>query len=491
MYTKLFRNERCWDVFFSGQSLQNPGSCFDASSYSYANLPLYQNVGFAPPFYSGHPSRLICAFDLPAPIVDRVDGIQVTGWASELNAWVPLSKPDGMLAKLEAVHGVNPRITDGQQTVIDPISGRLERSVPLPSIYIKEELFRLREQLFESVRRRTAICADLLQAERWNLFLSLYSESHTANHLLWHVGEPHPLHDPWFSGDSMLLDVYREIDHSLSALYSDAPEEAIFMVYTIDHTVANHMDVPSFALLPELLYRWAFPGEMGLGSLSMAGSSLPPPRFDYSNHWKAEVWQTVAEEARARIASPFEQEAQADPLSWNPANWYKNLWPHMRAFALPSVSDGYVRLNVRGREACGLIDPEEFGPTLLELRNLLVRCVNPRTGQPMVHDVLIMRDTPFEKIHLPPDMIVRWSDSGPPADALECEEYGRIGPLPFFRSGGHVMHGTEVSNLILAIGPDIKPGTKLGPGRLEDLPATILALAGLTADQRMDGESLI
>ncbi|MCP9819474.1 hypothetical protein KBZ18_08215 [Synechococcus sp. Cruz-9H2] len=490
-HTKLFRNESCWDVFLSGQSLQNPGSSFDAETYCYANLSVHQKLGSTPLFYSGYLSNHICVFDLPAPIARRLNGVQITGWGSELNACAPMSQPEGLLAKLEAMHGLNPRFEDGLQSVIDPISGLAERSVPLPSLYVEQDLLRLKRQLLESIRRRTAICADLLQADRWDLFLALYSECHTANHMLWHLCHDHPLGPDSDKGSSTFGEIYREIDSSIAKLHALADRKASFVVYTIDHTVSNRMDVPTMALLPELLYRWAFPGQQAIGSVFSAGSPLPSPRLDYAKHWKAEVWTTVAEAAKARIASPFEQEAEADPLSWNPANWYKNLWPRMRAFALPSVSDGYVRLNVCGREAHGLINPAEFGHILLELRNLLLGCVNPRTGRPLVHDALIMRDTPLQRPDVPPDLVVRWSESGPPADALECEEFGRIGPLPFFRSGGHVMHGTEVSSLLLVLGPAIQPGTSLRSGRLEDVPATILTLAGLPLDENMDGESLI
>jgi len=469
-YTKLFLNESCWDVFLTGRATTHPGCCFDAQKYLYAVLPIHRDSASLPLFYSGHASHRICVFDMVAPMSSDLNGLQVAGWGSETNTFAPLSQPEWLLANLESVHGLYPPIEDGLKLMIDPISGKPERSVSLPSLYIKKDLLKLQRQLCESVRRRTAICAELLQAEDWDLFLSLYSESHTANHMLWHLGEgalPSQA-DESPEGNSPLIEVYREIDRSLARLYTLARHDTSFIVYTIDQVSANHMDVPSMALLPELMYRWAFPGETAIGSTSEVGSPVPSRRYDYGEHWKAEVWKTVGEAAQALISSPFEQEASGDPLSWNPANWFRNLWPRMRAFALPSVADGYVRLNVRGREVEGLVDAAEFLPTLHELRDLLLRCVNPRTGKFLAHDVLIMRETPFESSHLPPDLIVRWGDSGPPADVLDSEEFGRIGPLPFFCSGGHVMHGTEVSNLLLAVGPGIKPGEKLRHGRLED-----------------------
>lgn len=97
---------------------------------------------------------------------------------------------------------------------------------------------------------------------------------------------------------------------------------------------------------------------------------------------------------RSPAPSPAQQEADGDPLSWNPANWFKPLWPGMRAFALPSVSDGYIRLNVRGREAMGLVEPTDFDAVLDALTELVLGLVNPHTGRAAVVRVVRTRRAP-------------------------------------------------------------------------------------------------
>jgi len=44
---------------------------------------------------------------------------------------------------------------------------------------------------------------------------------------------------------------------------------------------------------------------------------------------------------------------QSDYLFYQPAIWYKPFWPQMKAFALPSFSEGYIRINLQGREPEG------------------------------------------------------------------------------------------------------------------------------------------
>lgn len=50
-----------------------------------------------------------------------------------------------------------------------------------------------------------------------------------------------------------------------------------------------------------------------------------------------------------------------------PAMWYHPAWKGMRAVALPSFSEGYVRLNARGREQEGPRHALDTPPTILTL----------------------------------------------------------------------------------------------------------------------------
>jgi hypothetical protein len=77
-----------------------------------------------------------------------------------------------------------------------------------------------------------------------------------------------------------------------------------------------------------------------------------------------------------------------------------------------------------------------------------------------------------------------------PADTLDSPDVGRIGPLPYFRSGGHASHGTVIENMLVAQGPDIPPGTSTRTGHLEDLPASLLHLLGAQIPGHIKGENL-
>ena len=472
-HTKQFRNERCWDLFLYGQDLGRAGSTFLPDTYRYHNDSPQRDTALTP-FYAHAVGRRVCVFDLPAPLVPGLDGLQVSGWGSELNVAAPMSMPPALIAELERLHGPDPKLQVSMR-VFDPVSGEPERSYVLPNLYDRAAVRAFRQQLVLAVQRRTQILLDLLQRGRWDLVVGVFVESHSANHALWHLGEGHPLADP--SEGHAQREVMQAIDTSIGRVLQALPAGHPLMVYTLDHTVANTMDLPSMALLPELLFRWNFPGQTALAP----GPS--DPMASPTMHWKHAVWSCCTAAARQHLQSPAQQEADGDPLSWNPANWFRPLWPGMRAFALPSVSDGYIRLNVRGREAQGLVEPTDFDAVLDALTDLVLGLVNPRTGRAAAVRVVRTRHAPADDPHIPPDLIVCW-DGQAPTDRLVSPALARdgadgcLGPLPYFRSGGHVAHGERIENVCFVRGAGIPAGSRWRDGSLIDLPVTMLDLIG-------------
>ncbi len=150
------------------------------------------------------------------------------------------------------------------------------------------------------------------------------------------------------------------------------------------------------------------------------------------------------------LQSPLEQEQQNDTFSWQPTNWYKPVWRKMKAFALPSVSDGYIRINVKGREKEGLIDPQDYDAVCDEITEMLMQAIDARTGEKIISKVLRVRKTPFEtnSRQSPADLIVLfWEEM--PTDTVDSPTLGRIGPLPFFRPGGHQKQGSTIRNCFM------------------------------------------
>ena len=169
-----------------------------------------------------------------------------------------------------------------------------------------------------------------------------------------------------------------------------------------------------------------------------------------------------------------------------PAAWYQRVWPRMKAFALPAFNDGHVRINLRGRDPHGLVESSDYDAVCAEVTALISRLRHGRTGQPLVQEVYRTRRCPSDDGPKLPtaDLVIEWR--GDPVDVLDSPDVGRIGPLPYYRSGGHHPEG-----FLLACGSGIQPDSELPPGGPIDLAPTILRLLNRTIPSHLSGQPLI
>lgn len=489
---KQFSNEHCWIPMLTGQNrdrwdhwLDN----WDAQKYRYDEASIFDWLQ-APVFYALGDQRRVVAFDLTAPIVPEVNGIQVSGWASELNECFPQSDPPDLLQDLLARHGPDPKLGNAR-SITNQLSNRQGVSHIVPNIYKPEVLKAYAGALERSIERRTAACLDVMAAGDWELFTTLYSETHTGGHSLWHLSQPHPLNRVWQEEGDPLLRLFQAADRSIGRLLEEIDGNDCVVFYTIDEMVPDSLENARAVLLPEFVYRWNFPGKAALAE-GVAGEAPPEPRLDYSAHWKHETWALHTQWGAAELESPARQEAREDPMSWCPANWYAPLWPTMRAFALPSVADGYIRVNVQEREAHGIVSAGDYDAVCDQLTRDIATMVNARTGKPMVREIIRVRQSAFDADPKKPpaDLIVVFNEDGP-VDTVDSPLVGRIGPVPYFRSGAHQAHDCPLNNVLYVSGPGVTPGRAPRTAQLEDVPATILTLLGLDLPAHFDGVSQI
>jgi predicted AlkP superfamily phosphohydrolase/phosphomutase len=461
---------------------------FHEADYTVDELQAYEFNEY-PPFYAAAPGRRVGVFDLPQTrIAPGVDGIQVLGWGAHSSLTPRASVPEGLLAELSARHGDHPTYNKDHCTLWD------DRTMAW-----------LKDGLETGVARRASICRELLQQERWDLFLTYFGETHSAGHFFWHLSSPeHPLHAAANGRGDWLLDIFQAVDRAIEAIAAVAPPDARFVLFSDHGMEANSTDLPSLIFLPELLYRWSFPGQVGLESHSTEGPPPPPVVPRAGRSWTDEVWaykhdaNPITRAMRRRLKPEFFHYAIERRLGVNgvplcpedctlghePPMWYHPAWPKMKAFALPSFSEGYVRLNVRSRERNGLVDPADYSRVCDEIEALLRQVRSARTGAPMVRDIMRSRRSatdPDAKLS-DADLLVLWTAE--PADVVDTP-FGRIGPVPFQRSGSHVERG-----FLLASGPGIPVGQALGEAHALDLAPTILSLIGASVPPYMEGKPL-
>jgi hypothetical protein len=334
----------------------------------------------------------------------------------------------------------------------------------------------------------------------WELAIITVHELHSLSEAMWHGIDPaHPLHGAASAAASReaFPTVYRAVDRLVGRLAGAFPDAAL-LVWCLHGMGPNNADLPSMLLLPELLCR----NQLGFGLLearpewSRAPDRLP--MLDEGDNWELVMDNALRGEGRAgapaepdgtsaESAIPWPPErAGVVParLDWMPASRYRKLWPEMRAFALPSFLDGRVRINLAGREGQGKVSLESYPAACTAVEHLLRHCHDTRTGEPVVASV--ERCGGGDPATLGPteaDLIVHWRGL---ANGFDHPRLGRIGPVPFRRTGSH----TGGLGFAYLAGGGLAPGD-YGVRSAFDVAPTVFDLLGERPRRGLSGESLL
>ena len=462
---------------------------FDARSYGTT-----QRGTSASPFAQELPLRTVVV-DMPYFHIRRAPSVRgIVGWGAHDPGAPPGSHPDTLLG--EVLERFGPYCAE-----------RWIYGVPWPSAAHAEQMG---SALTEAALQRAALARWML-TERipdWDLALVAVSEPHSVLEGLWHGLDPaHPLHGVTSSAAARtgVLSVLAAVDDLVAELATAAPDAAV-LVFSLHGMGPNQSDLQSMVLLPELLHRWAV-GEPRFhvpDTWVEAGEGVVP--FDPEVGWSRTLRSLfpdgagkarsgvraklgrATEEARKRFGSRRDTDRAGAttevPVKWMPAGWYRSQWPHMRAFAIHSFYDGRIRVNLRGREGRGMVAPSERGAVLDEIEGLLEECTDPFSGRPVM--ATFERCRPGEGLDVSAtevDAVVTWNGT---CSAFDHPRLGRIGPVPYRRSGGH----SRSEGMAWVRAEGIDQGDRGWRSSFDVVP-TLIDLLGVDPLPQVSGSSLL
>jgi predicted AlkP superfamily phosphohydrolase/phosphomutase len=488
-----------WEPVASGLSPKAAGRWgpieFDPVSYT-----AWQEGARVAPWWADTDLRAV-VFDAPYVDLRRARNTQgIVEWGVQDPGNYPAARPAELLAEFEQRFGQYP-------------AREWMYANPWPSA-TRTRL--MGEALSHALRVRSR-AAKWLAVERfpeWDFFFTVAGEVHGGMHGLWHgLDASHPLHTlpSAATAAQALVELHRELDTMVGQLIRMAGDAAI-IVFNNGGMGPNQSDVQSMVLLPELLYRNAF-GQAML-SLPSAWTASPNavPLLDEHDDWAAVCTSCVPDPSREATATnrigtvahhllrSINHRLNGRPAAalqrlrrpskfrlgfdWMPNYHYRHSWPLMPAFALPSFSDGRIRINLRGRERHGIVDPFRYEETCQSLETLLRECRDPRTGEASVASIeRASTVNPLAVGTSEADMRVEWRNV---AAAMEHPRLGLIGPVPFHRTGGH----SGPYGVAYVVAPGVEPGDR-GIRSSFDVAATMVQLLGVNPNVHPTGESLL
>ncbi len=441
-----------WPTFYMGMLPGRTGrfrgtTQFVSGTYQHADIAL-DKFSF-PTFWdvlSRHGRRSVI-IDAPYAFLSSEPNVtQLVDWCSH-SAWkdgVTISSPPNWAGDVRSRYGR------------DPV-GKCD----FARLNDTDDFRAFRDGLIERIRIKTDFTLQQLEISDAELLLNVFSECHCAGHQLWHVHDPdHPLHDPALLealGEDPILTVYRAMDAALGRILGATAPDTKVMVF------CSHGIGPAYTgthLLDEILMRL---------------EGLNPPRRR----------QSIAQS----MIALWTHMPQAVRTAFTPL--HKRFWPRLKATLVQpnkarrkffeiiiNDASGGVRLNVKGREPEGIVDPgAEYDRICEMLTRELLAVTNLETGQPLVRRVLKTRDIySGEHVDRLPDLMVIWNRTGPVGAACS-DSIGEVRDKFVFknhRTGDH----TEDDGLLFATGPGIEAG-HIGSISVADLAPTITAMLGV------------
>jgi predicted AlkP superfamily phosphohydrolase/phosphomutase len=353
-------------------------------------------------------------FDAPYthPEADSA-ALQIFDWGTWAHYWRPTSTPPSQLQRLRRACGHYPlgmQAMDVGMTALEP--------------------HHMGEQLVVAARAKTEAAQWLMGDRPWDLFFVVYGESHPGGHYCYtpsghdgvEVGEAQPT----------LRAVYEEIDRGVGALLERAGDPVSLFVISGDGLGPNHA---GWHLLPEVLRRLGYLVEPSASEAPALAEVTKPRdpirrlRDALPKDFRKALARRLPDALRHRLARRVDTAA---------IDWSKT-----KAFCLPTDLEGLVRINLRGREAYGVVEPgEEYRRVCDALVDELEELVEPSTGKPAVQSVIRVEDAfPGPRRHYLPDLIVLWNAESPFSE-LQSAAIGTVaGPSPDHRPGTHAAPG--------------------------------------------------
>jgi len=328
--------------------------------------------------------------------------------------------------------------------------------------------------------RRAEAGLYLLRHRPWDLFIIVFRGIDFLSHHFWRfVDSTHPAHDAHLAekfGD-VLLEHYKMMDEVVGRFITHLPEDVTLIIMS-DHGFGPH-------------HRWVYLDHLFL-KMGLIRLKRDFPRrikkalFDRgitvtrSVDWLRRLSLLGILRKTVPLSIRREMGSKLNPLKEVNIDW-------RRTAVYPVVGQGLVRLNVRGRDPEGCVEPgAEYERILERIIKEISQLRDPTTGRYVVRGVRRREEIcPSDGIYEFPDLWIEW-ERGYLAKSEEGFTNELFSGWCCDLSGSH-----QINGIVLFYGRHVRGGTILRQAHIMDLAPTILHLLRLPIPGDMDGKVLL
>jgi predicted dehydrogenase/predicted AlkP superfamily phosphohydrolase/phosphomutase len=421
---------------------------------------------------SDHGKRCIIMDAFMTCPLQNFNGTQIVEWGTWSWFSEPSIGPDSVKREMEKKFGPYPAEDHSKVGMTPP---------PDPQGFHR--------RILKAVEKKTQVLRWLMDKEDWDFFLVVFGESHSAGHYFWHYhDESYIAHSKDKPGTTALRDVYIALDKAIGEILQNASKDTTVILTSGDGMGPNYS---GSHILNDLLGRMKLfnniPGGANGGAGNVAGNTRA-----VKSDLMSTMRNMIPKSFRATVSRVLLPRSLNEKLSlhWKTAGIS---WQHTRAFLIENANEAYIRINLKGREPQGTVEPgKEYEDLCEELYQTVKSATNPANGKPAAHAVCKtdeLYDGPCRS-HMP-DIIINWDDDAKVTTELLTEKYGLARStqpgyaLPPYYTGNH-----RPNAFAIAMGPEVPRGNMLDGASILDLAPTILTHFGITPPDYMQGKVL-
>jgi predicted AlkP superfamily phosphohydrolase/phosphomutase len=336
-----------------------------------------------------------------------------------------------------------------------------------------KEFLHIRDEMIDLTHALKDLSIKLMAQETWNLFITVLPGTHRAGHRLWST--VNVLNIATKAEKDVACDALRQVyiatDQAIREILKASGDDCTVLIVSTHGMMHNHSRE---TILPEMLRRVLNPGKVNTdinGLLQKIRNFIP---LSVRHNIKAMLPLSI----RKKIT-----------LFWrlNQVDWRRT-----PAFVLPLEVRIGIRINLKGREAMGIVSPgKEYDELCQKIIKGLKTFRDSDTGLPLVKELELVQNVfEGEKVDWLPDIVGSWNDDSANLHrVITSVQYGDIpwptpGHNPEGRSGNHTNDG-----FIIAYGKDVLPGV-ISNAHVIDIAPTILSLLGEVIPPEMHGNVL-
>jgi predicted AlkP superfamily phosphohydrolase/phosphomutase len=348
----------------------------------------------------------------------------------------------------------------------------------ITEVYTPGNVDKILDQLFAELEYKTKVNLYLMRNYDWEIYVTHYWSTDRFQHELWHLlDETHPffdrkehdahiarIHQYWSAVDATVGQLLDEVGEETTVFmgsdhgFGPIKKFLCFNVWLINEglLVLKSDAMTRFkkalfrlGLTPDLAYRTAM--KLGLAHLRLS----------------------VGVTNRSKLMKL----ANALMLSLEDVDW-------TRTVAFSKGNYGQIFINLKGREAHGIVEPgAEYEKVLQDVTARLKKLTDPESQQPLIDEVWRREDL-YTGAHTEesPDLQFLPTDmTNKPLGTLDLTSNKFITPV-YGNSGDHRMHG-----IMIGRGPNLQKGLRFETARIIDYAPTILHTFGTEIPADMDG----